>query len=337
MNIQDTKAAEKQLYYRLISLWVICEAFAGGIMHGLKIPFTGMIISSLAISCIILIANHSTFRFSILRATLIVAIFKMMLSPHSPPTAYIAVFFQGLMGELLLKNKKNMQFASIILAVLSLVESAIQRILVLVIVYGNKFWNAVNEFIVKLTGDKSNNNYSLTIAVIYVGIHAFIGIFVGIYAYRLAKKSSEWKKLHPELIITETAPEKSLQAPQKSVPKKGIKWIFIICWLLLLAAYIHAWQYPEQSFIPKSAIADIMIRSVLIVAGWLLLLSPVLTLLIRKFLSTQQKKRNEIISEISRLLPQTRFVFARSWQMASAENGFEKIKLFTKTLLINIL
>ena len=39
MNIQDTKAAEKQLYYRLISLWVICEAFAGGIMHGLKIPF----------------------------------------------------------------------------------------------------------------------------------------------------------------------------------------------------------------------------------------------------------------------------------------------------------
>ena len=52
MKIQQQNVYDKQVYYRLIALWVICEAFAGGIMHGIKLPFTGLIVSSLAITCI---------------------------------------------------------------------------------------------------------------------------------------------------------------------------------------------------------------------------------------------------------------------------------------------
>jgi hypothetical protein len=40
------------------------------------------------------------------KSTIIVGIFKMMLSPQAPPPAYIAVFFQGLMGELLFWKKR---------------------------------------------------------------------------------------------------------------------------------------------------------------------------------------------------------------------------------------
>src|SRR5687767_5786888 len=95
------------LYYRLVALWVVCEAFAGGLMHAAKIPFTGMVVSSLAVACIMLIAYHVPSRSAILKATVTVAFFKLLLSPHSPPTAYIAVFFQGYLGYLLFNHRKH--------------------------------------------------------------------------------------------------------------------------------------------------------------------------------------------------------------------------------------
>src|SRR5687768_5451737 len=126
-------SADNNLYHRLFALWVVCEAFAGGIMHAARIPFTGMIVSSLGVTCIILIAYYIPSRTRIIEATIIVASFKLLLSPHSPPTAYIAVFFQGYMGQLLFMSNRHFKVKAIVLAVLSLVEASIQRILVLLI------------------------------------------------------------------------------------------------------------------------------------------------------------------------------------------------------------
>ena len=120
------------IYYRLIALWVLCEAMLGGIIHGLKIPVSGLIIGSCAVLCISLIAWYVPNKGAIIKATLVVAIFKMMLSPQAPPPAYIAVFFQGTLGELLFfRNRKFYSLSCIILALLALLESGLQRILVL--------------------------------------------------------------------------------------------------------------------------------------------------------------------------------------------------------------
>src|SRR5687768_16638237 len=102
----DRNTDKEELYYRLVSLWIVCEAFAGGILHAARIPFTGMMVSSLSVTCISLIAFFVPSRTAILKATIIVAFFKLMLSPHSPPTAYVALFFQGYMGQLLFINRK---------------------------------------------------------------------------------------------------------------------------------------------------------------------------------------------------------------------------------------
>src|SRR5690349_7246116 len=135
------------VYYRLIALWVLNEAMLGGIIHGLKIPVSGLVVGSCAIICIALIGWYVPKKGAIIKATLIVAIFKMMLSPHSPPPAYIAVFFQGLLGELLFWNRRFFTLSCLLLAVLALLESALQRILVLTLIYGNDFWKVINDFI----------------------------------------------------------------------------------------------------------------------------------------------------------------------------------------------
>ncbi|MBL7748647.1 MAG: hypothetical protein JNM19_14520, partial [Chitinophagaceae bacterium] len=153
----------KQLYYRLIALWVISEAMLGGIIHGLRIPVSGLLVGSCAVVCICLIAWYAPVRGAIIKATIIVAIFKMMLSPQAPPMAYAAVFFQGLLGELLFRNKKYFTVTCILFAVLALLESGLQRILVLTIIYGNDLWVVINDFINGLTKQKTATNYSLLI------------------------------------------------------------------------------------------------------------------------------------------------------------------------------
>ena len=196
MKINDSYAVVKNsplgvrgIYYRLIALWVLCEAMLGGIIHGLKIPVSGLFVGSSAVICICLIAWYVPQRGAIIKATIIVAIFKMMLSPQAPPPAYIALFFQGFLGELLFfRNRKFYQVSCILFAVLSLLESGLQRILVLTIVYGNDLWKVINDFINGLTKQKISTNYSLLIGTAYVSLHLLTGILVGLLASVLPKR-----------------------------------------------------------------------------------------------------------------------------------------------------
>src|SRR3954466_15147819 len=105
---------KKSIYYRLVALWVVCEALLGGIIHGLRLPISGLIVGSSAVVCISLIAWYRPARGTILKATMVVALFKMMLSPHSPLPAYLAVFFQGFLGELLFFRRKNFRLMCIL-------------------------------------------------------------------------------------------------------------------------------------------------------------------------------------------------------------------------------
>src|ERR1044071_7330386 len=167
----ESTTTNSLIYYRLIALWVLNEAMLGGIIHGFKIPVSGLVVGSCAVICICLIAWYNPKKGAIIKATIIVAIFKMMLSPQAPPPAYIAVFFQGLMGEIFFWRRRLFMLSCMLVAVLSLLESGFQRILMLTIVYGMEFWTVVNEFVNRLTKQSKPTNYSLLIGAGYVLLH----------------------------------------------------------------------------------------------------------------------------------------------------------------------
>ena len=325
--------ANQHIYYRLVAFWVVCEAFAGGIMHGLKLPFTGMIVSSLAVISIILIAWYVPHRSAIIKATIIVAVFKLILSPHSPPTAYIAVFFQGIVGEILFSTRRFFLISSILLAVLALVESAIQRILVLVILYGNDFWKAVNIFIKRLIGDEHISNYSLLLASLYVLLHAITGCLVGFFGGRLAKQSSTWQ-LPPALTIEKQTVE---SVPSERKRNKKLKKIFIVLWIVMVALFIQSLIQPEQSILPPTIAVGILFRSFLVVLSWYLVVSPLIMIIIKRVLKKQQEKNKQALSEIMLLIPETRYIFTRSWYLSKTKSGISRLKFFLKIVLINIL
>jgi hypothetical protein len=64
------------LYYRLIALWVLCEAMLGAIIFTFRIPVSGLVTGGCAVTCITLIAWYKPVKGAILKATLIVAILK---------------------------------------------------------------------------------------------------------------------------------------------------------------------------------------------------------------------------------------------------------------------
>lgn len=350
---EENNTSQTQLYYRLITLWVISEGVAGGIIHGLHLPFSGMFLTGFAVLCICLIAYYQSERKvtlksswklklitkgAILKATVIVCIFKMMLSPNTPPSAYFAVFFQGLMGQILFSGFKNFRLSCIVLGFLALVESAAQRIIVLILLYGVNFWSAVNEFIQKLTHAKVITNYSLLMAIAYIFIHGIFGILVGLWAYKLVRKSQSWRNMRPTFIISDLDPDMQLNVRSSPHRKRQIlRSVFIFIWMLLLFFFLQSLFKIGRPILPSSKALQILLRSFLIFLTWYFLASPLIRTLIKKRLQRQKEMSKSEISRILLLLPSTENIFRKSWDLSGTLTGLKRLRLFWKIVLMNIL
>ena len=324
----------KQIYYRLIALWVLCEAMLGGIIHGLKIPVSGLFVGSSAVICICLIAWYVPQKGAIIKATIIVAIFKMMLSPQAPPPAYIAVFFQGLLGELLFfRNKKFYQLSCILLAVLSLLESGIQRILVLTIVYGNDLWKVINDFINGLTKQKVSTNYSLFIGSAYVLLHLLTGILVGLLASVLPKRIKKWSKQKELLIELKEGELPILPATVKK--RKRLKTGLFIVWIILIGLYAQSYFNIGKPLLPSHIALKIVVRSFIIVLGWIFLIGPLLKQLLHHWLQKKKSGLQQEIKEVLQLIPVTQQLITQSWKRAAGYKTLKRIKTTTKMIIVN--
>jgi len=339
MNQVQTRPDNVTVYYRLIALWVINEAMLGGIIHGLRIPVSGLIVGSCAVICISLIAWYVPRRATILKATLIVAIFKMMLSPQAPPPAYIAVFFQGLTGELIFWNKRRgYAFACLLFASLALAESGSQRIIVMTITYGNDFWRAVNTFINGLTKQKVATNYSLIIAGGYVIIHIIAGIIVGIWTSILPKRISNWQQAIGNKQYANSKSEiANLQSKIGNRKRRKLKTGLLIIWIALIALYIQSYFKIGTPILPGHISLKIFIRSIIVVLTWYFVVGPLSRKLLHYWLQKKQSSMKLEIQQVLDLLPTTQALIAASWKESKPNKNWRRITTFSKIVLTKTL
>ena len=119
---------------RLVALWGLSEAFLGGILHALKMPLTGLLVGGASLILIVLLGQAGR-RGTVLRGLLVVLSIKALLSPQSPPTAYLAVAFQGVLGELLAGGRALPRLRGAVLGAVTMLESAGQQLFVLWLLY----------------------------------------------------------------------------------------------------------------------------------------------------------------------------------------------------------
>jgi hypothetical protein len=178
------------LNLRLTALWALAEAGLGGLMHAFQIPLKGILVSGFAVMCISLLAwFNPTQRYgTIVRAWAVVMAVKLAMAPHSPPTAYLAVTFQAFFSLFCFRFIRHFPTACMVAAVGSLFESAMQRVLLVTVVFGMDIWQGQAQFSGQAIADKmilSMVQKSVPLMVGYVVLHVLGGIAVGWLAGRL--------------------------------------------------------------------------------------------------------------------------------------------------------
>ena len=329
----ESKTINNKLYIRLIALWILIEAFLGGIIHGLKLPVSGLFVGGSAMICIILIAHHFPAKGSVIKAMILVAIFKMMLSPHSPAPAYLAVFFQGVLGEFLLKRKSVFALASISFGIITMLESATQRILVLVFLYGSEFWEAVDVWLVKTTGIGQFSQFSIVLAAGYLALHFLVGAFLGWCGWRLSKISFQ-EQNGVMKINTQGISMKEPLSPKIGKRQKKVRLGIFLLWVFAVFFFVQALLQPEKAFLPANKIFELILRFFIILSTWFLIIQPVLTRIIRQWLKGKKGELASQIADIHSIIPEVKFLVVESWKRSGAR--LSNLKLFLKILLFNL-
>lgn len=277
------------LFIPLVALWALVESGLGGIMHAFHLPFTGVFIGGFAVLCIALIAySIPNAPKAIVQATLVVLVIKAAVNPATSPTAYLAVLFQGLLGALLFQKKSWIKTMAIPFALLSMVESAFQKIALLFIVFGETLASAFDAFVAKVLGifmTAPDSGFAKWAIIIYVSIYVFWGIILGLWIIKLpksiTKRSQLYKDLKPMPVSTSL----------KHQNRKSKKRVYLITGLILLGCLAYFMQ--GQSPLTKSLI--LFFRVLAIITFWIYIVIPGMRKLVTKWTPKLQKKQSIIL------------------------------------------
>lgn len=321
---------------RLTALWALSEAGLGGVLHALQSPFTGLFVGGFSIILISLIAYFAKNKWeTIFRSLLVVIIIKLAVSPHSPPTSYMAVSFQALMGALIYNKLSLNRWSAMLLAIVTLVESAIQKLLVVWLIYGSSLWKAINSFSDYVTarmGVLGTILSSQVLVTIYLWIYAIMGIVIGYLIYDLVQYL-EYNQGNVKYQIQAIEFDEEIGKGKK---RRGRwkQWVIFAAFFAIIAAYYFF--VKEGNAVWKSWLY-IFLRSTGILLTWFYIISPLFRKYFKKYLEGKRSAVEKEVDETLSLLPYLRKVTLLAWKENKNTKGPVKFRDFVgDTILYSI-
>ena len=320
---------------RITALWAFSESAFGGILHALTIPLRGLFIASAAVLFISLISLFAKSNKEILKSTLIVIMIKAVVSPHSPLTAYLSVSLQGILGYLLFSTKKFFKLSTLLLGILVLLFSGVQKIIILTILFGSTLWESLNLFVEQVYSEilRNNNpdiNYGYLLIGAYIALHLAAGLFIGVYAGRLPDRINYYKNVIPSSIENKAGEE----IPKK-VKRKKKKWFFrptgILIILLSAGVILLSYISPNLEKDVAMSVVIMLVRSLIITLIWYFLLAPITKNLFQKFLAKRKSVYSKDLEEIISMFPQFREIINYCWKLSGNKKGYGRIRYFLST------
>ncbi|MCB9211776.1 MAG: hypothetical protein H6609_20635 [Ignavibacteriales bacterium] len=315
----------------------------GGILHILKIPFTGLFIGGSAVIFITLLAHFSDSRKVIFKSTLKVILVKFVVSPYSPINAYFAVLLQSLLGWLLFYRGFN-KISPVVLGFFSTLFSGFQKIFILTLVFGMTFWESIDiffQFIVEqlLPNSQSFDQISLSYAIIglYITLHLIGGLIAGIYASKLPARLL----MHNDEKINVMSNNISDFVNSIPTKKKRKKWwnkpssIALLVFFLLLIVISLLFDQVENNL--ATNVLTMLLRSILIIVIWYYFISPLLLKFINKYLTKKKKRHAKEIETIVQIFPHIKSIIKYSWNETREIRGIKRLFIFFDNVLIHYL
>ncbi len=263
-----------------ILVWAFAESAIGGIMHALKIPFTGLIVGSVSVMCIAMIAHFYPDKpQKIIQALGVVLLIKLTLSPYSPWQAYVAVFFQGYLGYFLYRSHSHFQLKTLVFAMLSLIESALQKVILSILIFGNSLISAVDQSaqqVLYTLGLDYESSFIYTVFVFYIILYGIVGLILGFW---IPKIPGQIYIIKSQLDTLEF--EQITEIPSKKQVIK--KWVFGLSILLGLTLFIKL-IFPA---FPLVKLILFLGRSILVSLLIVFIVGPIIMRLVKKWMSKQ--------------------------------------------------
>ncbi len=315
---------------RLTALWAFNEAAFGGILHGLHLPVTGLFIGGLSVIIISLIGYYSSTRKTLIKSMLIAATVKFIVAPYTPINAYFALFIQGGLGSLLFASSVGYKKAAFSLAVITLLISSLQRIIIYTVVFGLTLWDSINlfyDFVIKQLYLQNTFlgelNFSWFIVLFYIFLHLIAGILIGVFSARLPEKL---EKVHREQF---TIGKENIQLnsqikkgkKRKSFARKpSVLIILFISIVMIIISYI----FPEADKKSGEKILIMLVRFISILIIWYFLFLPIITRFLKKQLGKTKVKYGKEIENIISEFPSIKNIVFKSWKMAKEDKTIRK-------------
>ena len=236
----------------LVVFWAFVESFLGGILHALQVPLRGIVIAGAAVACLITIAAVSGgnlskpsrfFSSDLIKATLAVMAVKLMLSPQAPPTAYVAMLFQGFAAYLLFGLIPSFRIAALLFSVLALLETAFQKVLVLYLFFGSDFWNTFSSWLQELQLQFAFLSISLSAIVstylfLYLVAGLGIGYWFGLWPKRALQRKDELVRLYSNYTVANLEATSTHKRVQRNTWAYGVLVVLIIGWVIMPASLV---------------------------------------------------------------------------------------------------
>lgn len=309
--------SDELIVERLTALWAFVELGLGGILHGIRLPFSGLFLASIAIVLITLISKYSNFNYkTIIKCTLIVISIKAIASPHTPPTAYFAVAFQASLAAFVYSLFKTNFVTIAFVSVIALLESALQKILLLTILFGNELWLAIDTFLIKITNQFSflgawvDETPVITLAFVYLSLYILAGLIAASMAFMISKDLP--KAIHEIKLQTVPLNQSELNQKKKSRSKK---FVLFAALLLILSASYFLKSSPDMR-IPIS-----ILRALILIYVWFAWISPWVSKWIRSKVENYEKSKGRDIAHTMDFIPNLRSITAAAYK-ASRGYGF---------------
>jgi hypothetical protein len=248
------------------------------------------------------------------------------------------------MGEVLLQSKKYIKITAIILGIVTLLQSALQKIIVLTIVYGNNLWETIDVFVnfiiqqIPFVSPGSEAlQFSFWLLSIYTGVHALAGIFSGIIAPKIPDWLKSEHEKRSEILIMENWEEiedvRTYKKKRSWIRKPSAYLIISLAGLIVVLSYL----FPEISESQASQAIIMILRSTCILILWYSLLGPYLLKISQNYLKSKQNVHATEVQKTLHILTPMRYVIYKIWNISSQYSGLKRIKFFIKMSLINIL
>lgn len=321
----------KSILDKLTALWALNESGLGGFLHVFNTPFTGIIVGGISILIISLIAFYAEEKWkAILKALVIVLIIKMAVSPYSPFGAYVAVSFQAIFGGILFSFLSWRGLTLVIFGLITFLQSALQKLIILTVIYGTAFWEAINiygQWVRDKLGIVSDTSTVKILIALYIFIYATTGVLTGLFIRSIIN------------IISERSNDFYLKSfnrvfsKKKSKPKPKIKIVWV--WLIIVGLIVLAFSFFGDSLFGWKKGVYLVLRSLLILLLWYLVIGPLVMSIIKKYLSDKKSQYHHDISQTMDLLPYFREIVTYTWKETKDLKGYKRFKYFVANSISN--